>query len=97
MRSVAGLRSIETAAFLSEVLHSDPDNAVRTIAAAGLRDLRDPSIVDPLIKGFDTADGALAKVLGSCLQRVTGRGYGTDAQRWRDWWAADRDFFKRRR
>jgi hypothetical protein len=97
VKSIAGLRSIETAAFLAEVLETDPDDTVRTIAASALRDLRDPSIVDPLIKGLDTAEGDLAKHLGGCLERVTGRRYGPDAERWRNWWAADREFFKRRK
>lgn len=97
VKAIVGLRSIETAEFLAELLHSDPDDKIRTLAAAGLRDLRDPSIVDPLIEGLDTAEGDLAKHLGSCLERVTGRGYGSDAQRWRDWWSADREFFKRRK
>ena len=95
VRAVAALDSMEAAPFLAEVLLTDPEPDARLAAAAGLRELADSSVVDPLIDGLATDEPKVQDGVNKALESITRRRFGSDQRKWRAWWDIERDFFRR--
>ena len=63
-----------------------PDRVLRYRASEGLGALGDLEAVPYLIGVLEDPDPGLRALAGAALSRLTGRGWGQDAGRWRGWW-----------
>lgn len=74
---------------LVQALETDREGTVRASAALALGRIggKDPRVVEALIYALTLYDDTMttSNVAGT-LQRITGRGLGTDAARWEKWW-----------
>jgi HEAT repeat protein len=72
----------------------DPSPRVVESTATSLALLGAPTSIGPLIERLARAekdDLRVADTLARALERITGRQLGTDAERWRSWWAVRKD------
>ena len=63
----------------------DEDSVVRRAAAWALRELKDPRAVEPLITALKDEDWHVRMVAAEALKKITGKNFGEDEAKWRDW------------
>lgn len=72
---------------------SDGTAQTRRKAARSLADHKSPEVVEALIGALDDPDETVRKSVAESLAKVTGQDFGTDAAKWKQWWAANKDGF----
>jgi HEAT repeat protein len=70
---------------LAEVLRRDPDIDVRLAAARSLGEIGDPAAVTALGAALDDTDPAMQVRAVASLREVTGKDFGADVNRWRQY------------
>jgi len=60
----------------------DEDNNVRSYAASSLGKIRDKRSIEPLIQSLRDGNDAA----GPALHEITGESFGSDAEKWQEWW-----------
>ena len=63
----------------------DEDRDVRDAAARALGELKDPRAVEPLITALKDEDGDVRQAAVEALEKITGKNFGEDEAKWRDW------------
>lgn len=70
---------------LGEVVGSDTDPDVRKAAARALQSYPDPAAAQALRVALDEDDPAMQKIAMDSLRQISGRDYGNDPSRWREY------------
>jgi von Willebrand factor type A domain/HEAT repeats len=78
----AGDRAVED---LARLRH-DARWQIRATAIAALGRIGSPQAIPLLIDWFETEDGRLRGDLGDALELLTGKDFGANEIRWREWW-----------
>jgi len=63
----------------------DKDGDVRRAAAWALGELKDPRAVEPLISALKDEDVIVRYIAAEALEKITGKNFGVDEAKWRDW------------
>ncbi len=65
------------------------ESRLRLVIAGALGRIGDRRAIEPLIATMidEHTKEALRKEIGDALEKITGRGFGEDAEKWRVWWA----------
>jgi HEAT repeat protein len=83
------LRAVER---LIEAL-KDKDPVVRWVAATALGELKDPRAVEPLIEALKDKHGHVKERAEEALQKITGKDFGKDPEKWQKWWKENKERF----
>ncbi len=70
---------------LGQVVGTDTDADVRKTAARGLQQFQDPAAAQALRVALDEDDPAMQKIAMDSLRSISGRDYGNDPSRWREY------------
>jgi len=65
----------------------------RRDAARSLADHKSPQVVEALIAALDDPDPTVRKSVAESLAKISGQNYGTDAAKWKAWWAENKASF----
>jgi HEAT repeat protein/uncharacterized protein YegL len=76
-------------------LLEDPRWQIRVAVVAALATIGSPEAIEPLIERLAVEPGRLRGDIADALKALTGQDLGISAERWRTWWAANRDRFVR--
>ena len=63
----------------------DEDGDVRRVAVWALEELKDPRAVEPLISALKDEDMRVRFWTVKALEKITGKNFGEDEAKWRDW------------
>jgi hypothetical protein len=63
----------------------DENRDVRRVAAGALGELKDPRAVEPLISVLKDENGSVRRAAAASLLEITGKNFGEDEAKWRDW------------
>ncbi|MFA5072309.1 MAG: ankyrin repeat domain-containing protein [Nitrospirota bacterium] len=85
-RRLGELKDSRAVAPLIEAL-TDEHPYVRRRAAVSLGNLHDFRAVEPLLKGLQDDDTFVQKYAAESLEKITGQSFGSDSQKWQEWWA----------
>jgi hypothetical protein len=71
----------------------DPVWQARESAIAALTKIRSKDAVEPLIQRMDKEEGVLVPEIAEALANLTGKEFGGKPDKWKEWWAANKDSF----
>jgi len=63
----------------------DESQVIRVAVAKVLRELKDLRAVEPLISALKDEDGVVRFWAAAALEKITGKNFGKDEAKWRDW------------
>lgn len=66
---------------------SDPVWQIRKSAIDALTKVRNLDAIEPLIKALEKEEGVLVPDMGEALACLTGKEFGSAADKWKSWWA----------
>lgn len=70
---------------LSKLASTDPEPMVRAAAVSALGDIEDPRAKTVLLKALEDRDTGVRIRASQLLSSLTGKDFGMDAKRWREW------------
>ena len=72
-------------------LRDDPEPSVRKMAAFALGEIKDVGATEALIAALEEeTHRSVRRDAAQALKSITGKGFGQNAARWRDWWEESR-------
>jgi hypothetical protein len=72
---------------------TEPIWQVRESAITALTRIRSKDAIEPLINRLDKEEGVLVPEIAEALAGLTGKEFGAHADKWREWWAANKETF----
>ena len=73
----------------------DKAGRVREAAAKALGEIKDPRAVEPLISALKDEDKDVRRAAKEALEKITGMDFGTDYEKWNNWWQENKEKFGR--
>jgi hypothetical protein len=69
---------------------------VRESAAYALGEIKDPRAVEPLIEALKDEKGNVRQSSAEALQKITGKDFGKEPEKWQKWWEENKGRFIKR-
>jgi len=73
---------------------ADPTWQVRASSILALTRVRNVAAVEPLVQRLALEEGRLSTDIGEALANLTGKEFGPDAAKWKQWWLENKAGFK---
>ena len=73
---------------------SDPIWQVRASSVLALTKVRHPSAVEPLVQRIALEEGRLITDIAEALANLTGKEFGPEPEKWKQWWAGEKNGYK---
>jgi len=74
----------------------NPDVTIQKKTVNVLLRIRDKRFIPILVAALDEKNNSVRKNVLAVLQRLTGRKFGADSKKWKNWWEKEKDIFEMR-
>ena len=94
--ALEGLARLESELVVSPALQGlvDPVWQVRASSILALTRVRHPSAVEPLVQRLAAEEGRLSTDIAEALANLTGKEFGPEPDKWKQWWAENKNGYK---
>ncbi|MBI5238525.1 MAG: HEAT repeat domain-containing protein [Deltaproteobacteria bacterium] len=86
VKAALALGSIQDHRAVEPLIEAFKDMNHNEAVAVALGELKDPRAVEPLIKALKDRDSVIRWKAAEALKAITGKEFGEDQQKWKDWW-----------